>query len=114
MIKIPIKPISINECWQGRRFKTNRYNNWRINFSCLLNGQKKYLSKNLKVKIFLYLKSITRSDIDNFLKPIIDSLVKDKIIVDDRFIQELEVKKIKSIQEYIEYEIIEEKKEILK
>lgn len=63
------------------------------------------LNGNVQVKITLYLKSIIRSDIDNFVKPIIDCLVKKGWIEDDRYIQKLEVEKVKKMEEVIGIEL---------
>ena len=97
---ISIKPISINECWQGRRFATSKYKDFTKDMLRVMPKQK-MLSGEVDLKIVLYLKSIFRSDIDNFIKPIIDCLVKRCWIEDDRFIQHLEVIKIKNKTEQI-------------
>jgi len=101
---LPIKPISINACFQGRRFKTKEYDAF---IQEMLYSMKKIptIKGDIEVCIFLHLKSLTRSDIDNFCKPIIDCVVKKGWIEDDRYIQRLEVIKIKSPQEAIEIEI---------
>ena len=52
--------------------------------------------KELKCEIILYLKSVLISDVDNFTKGIFDSLVEAGIIPDDRYIIELNIKKVKS------------------
>lgn len=62
----------------------------------LLPGLKKQLENDIHVKIILHLKSPVRGDIDNFIKPIIDCIVKRGVIKDDRYIQHLEVIKKKS------------------
>lgn len=103
---IPIKGISINQCWQGRRFATKQYKDWRENMLMLMPKQK-MITGNVRIWIILNLKSIIRSDIDNFLKPIIDCIVKKGWIEDDRFIQKLNVYKIKSKVESIEITISE-------
>ena len=104
MIFIHVKPISINECFQGRRFKTKKYD---VFIKEMLYSMPKQItfSGNIDLKIVLYLKSILRSDIDNFIKPIIDCLVKKGWIEDDRFIQHLEVVKVKNKIEQIEIEL---------
>jgi len=102
---IPIKPISINQCWQGRRYRTANFKKWQ-ELVChnLPTGQK--ISGGVGVIICLYLKSIRKSDIDNFLKPLIDCLVKKGYIQDDRYIDYLEVQKFKAKQEGFSFRII--------
>ena len=97
---ISVKPISINECWQGRRFMTSKYKDFTKDMLRVMPKRVIFLG-NIDLKIYLYLKSIFRSDIDNFIKPIIDCLVKKGWIEDDRFIQHLEVVKVKNKTEQI-------------
>ena len=98
---IAIKPISINKCFQGRRFRTAEFKNWQEAVFLLLPNEK-IKSRDISIGINIFLKSIVMSDIDNFLKPIIDCIVKKGIIEDDRYINELNVKKIKSEEEGFE------------
>jgi Holliday junction resolvase RusA-like endonuclease len=105
-MKIEIKPISINTCWQGRRFMTPAYKQWITDMLFLL-PKWKTITGNTRIIITLNLKSTVRGDIDNFLKPIIDCLVKKGLIEDDRYIQRLNVVKRKSKVENIEIEIEE-------
>ena len=104
MIELPIKPISINQCFQGRRFRTKEFKQWQNDMLKVMPKRSK-LAGGVKVAITLFLKSIYRSDCDNFLKPIIDCIVKRGWITDDRFIQYLEVAKVKSKVEKIGIEI---------
>lgn len=105
MILIPIKPISVNQCWQGRRFATNKYKDFTKDMLRVMPNQI-IVKGNIELKIKLNLKSLLRGDIDNFVKPIVDCVVKKGWIEDDRFIQNLEVEKMKSKVESIEIEII--------
>jgi len=105
-MKINIAPFSINKAWQGRRFATKAYKDWTEDMLMSM-PRKEMVKGNISVNINLYLKSIVRGDIDNFLKPIMDCMVKKGWIEDDRYIQEISVKKIKtSSEEFIEIEII--------
>ena len=99
-----VKPFSINQAFQGRRFKTKAYDTF-IQEMLYTMPKKKMIKGEVEIKIWLHLKSITRSDIDNFCKPIIDCIVKKGWIADDRYIQHLEVHKIKNMAEAIEIEI---------
>ena len=95
---IPIKPISINECFQGRRYKTSKFKKWQRDVLLLLPKQSSQ-SKRLAVEIRLYFKNPLRCDADNFCKAILDCLTKKGVIKDDRYIEYLEVIKQRSANE---------------
>ena len=104
--KIQIKPLSVNECFKGRRFRTLKYDVFIKN--CLLLLPSKLIipdEMNIKLAIEFGFSS-KASDIDNCCKSFIDCLVK-KYKVDDRFIYEMHVfKKIVSKgDEYIKFKI---------
>jgi Holliday junction resolvase RusA-like endonuclease len=103
---INIKPLSINEAFKGRRFRSDKYNLFIKN--CL--SQLPVLiiipdKLNIKLAIEFGFSS-SRSDIDNCCKTFIDCLVK-KYGVDDRYIYELHVfkKVVKKGDEYIKFKI---------
>jgi len=105
MKTIKIKPFSINKAWQGRRFKTPEYKQWRIDFS-LLCGKGKMIKGLVDVNLKFYLKNFAMIDVDNCVKTTLDSLVENGFIEDDRKIVKLAVEKIKSKDEKIEFEIL--------
>jgi Holliday junction resolvase RusA-like endonuclease len=104
MIKIDIKALSVNQAFQGRRFKTPKYNKY-INEVLSLLPQLDLNKETYTINIEFGLSS-KLNDIDNGLKPFIDCLVK-KYNFDDRQIYELNVKKIivKKGSEYIKFKI---------
>ena len=104
--KLNIKPLSINEAFKGRKFRTDKYDLFIKN--CLLQLPKTIIipdESNIKLAIEFGFSS-KASDIDNCCKTFIDCLVK-KYGVDDRFIYELHVFKeiIKKGEEYILFKI---------
>lgn len=104
MQKIKIKPLSVNECWQGKRFKTKKYNIYERELLLLLKPIKLPLSP---YKIYLeFGLSNTLSDWDNPVKPIQDILQK-KYGFNDRDIFEAHVKKVKvkKGEEYVFFNI---------
>ena len=104
---IPIKPISVNSCFQGRRFRTTEFKKWQeaVIYSLPKNSSR---AKTFSVSICVYLKNPLKSDIDNYAKPIIDCLVEAGVIRDDRYIFRLEMVKKKTLnKEGFEIEIIE-------
>lgn len=103
---IYIKPLSVNEAFKGRKFKTDKYDTFIRNCLLIL---PKTISIPDKTNIRLAIEfgfSSKASDVDNCLKTFIDCLVK-KYGVDDRFIYELHVFKaiVKKSEEYIKFKI---------
>lgn len=92
---IVIKPLSVNNAWQGRRFKTKTYDAF-IDEMLLTMPKRAMIEGICEMRVRIYLKSIIRSDIDNFLKPLLDCIVKKGWIEDDRYIQKLIVEKRKA------------------
>jgi len=100
---LSIKPLSINEAWQGRRFKTKKYKDYERNTLILL-GKNKMIKGFVSVEYNFFIKNFKMSDVGNFEKPISDIVVKSGLIEDDRFITEIVLKKYpinKDEQEYI-------------
>ena len=104
-IKIDIKPLSVNEAWQGRRFKTDKYKAYQKHLTLLL---PKIVVPPGKLKLILeFGMSNMASDIDNPVKQFLDILQK-KYWFNDRDIWELEAKKFKTEKgkEYVKFEFI--------
>lgn len=104
-IKIDVKPLSVNSCWQGKRFKTDAYKAY----------EKEMLLKLPKIKVpdgklTLNLEfgvSNVCQDIDNGAKPFIDILQK-KYWFNDRDIWQLNITKTKVAkgQEFVKFSFI--------
>lgn len=91
MNHIKITPLSVNTCWQGRRFKTPAYKKYEQDLMYLL--PKLEIPKGkLKITITFGF-SNKASDIDNPLKPMLDILQK-TYGFNDKQIYHLEVFKI--------------------
>lgn len=101
-VELDIQPLSVNSAWQGRRFATKKYKEWTD--ACLfMLLDKKRVDKPYKVSITFYQSKM--QDIDSCIKMTLDVLVKAGILEDDRYINELNVKKIVSKERKIEIEI---------
>ena len=114
MIKIQEKPLSVNEAWQGRRFKTPKYKQWE---ELLLYTLPK-LKSIKEQQIFIYLEygvSSKNADIDNPNKPTIDVLQK-KYNFNDRYIVQLHNKKVLTPKgkEYFCFQFFDNKSDFLK
>ena len=104
MPKLNIKPLSVNQAWQGRRFKTPKYNKY-INDVCMLLPRSKMPNGKMSLEIVFGLSS-RAADIDNPLKCFIDCLQK-KYEFDDKMIYRLVVEKelVKKGDEYILFKL---------
>ena len=104
MIKIEIKPLSVNKAWQGRKFKTKDYNIYIKELSFMLPDIE--LPEQPYELIISFGMSSAASDIDNPLKPFIDILAK-KYEFNDKKISKLIVtkEKVKKGEEFICFEL---------
>jgi len=102
MPKINIKPMSVNQAWQGKRFKTHEYKAYEK--ECLLILPKVTIPDGkLKVELVFGFSS-KLSDADNPVKCFIDILQK-KYGFNDNRIYEYSIKKqdVKKCCEFIEF-----------
>lgn len=104
-MKIQIKPLSVNECYRGRRFKNDKYKAYEMELLLRLpplHVPKKNLCVNL---VFGF--SNEASDIDNGVKIFLDILQK-AYGFNDKEITEMHVFKqiVKKGQEYIDFSIL--------
>jgi len=91
MQTVNIKPLSVNDAWQGRRFKTPKYKQYEQDLRLLL---RPYSIPEGELKLMMQIGFSNRaSDIDNPLKPFVDVLQK-KYEFNDNRIYELHIKKI--------------------
>ena len=104
MIKIDIKPLSVNQAWQGRRFKTKVYKDYERDLLLML-PKLKIPEKPFAVNIVFGF-SNKMSDIDNPLKPCLDILQK-RYGINDKDIYSLTVRKeiVKKGKDFISFEI---------
>ena len=102
-INLQIKPLSVNECWQGKRYKTPAYNRYEKAVLLLLPKAEIINVERIEIEFGV---SSKLADIDNPVKPILDILQK-KYGFNDRDIFELTIKKVltKKGQEYIKITI---------
>lgn len=105
VIKVEMKPLSVNEAWQGKRFKTPLYKSFEKEILLRMPKIKIDFKKPIKMEITFGF-SNPLSDIDNPLKPTLDCLQK-KYGFNDRDIYELNVKKeiVKIGKEFISVKI---------
>tara|TARA_R110000851_G_scaffold32836_1_gene87792 strand:- start:283 stop:609 length:327 start_codon:yes stop_codon:yes gene_type:complete len=104
MIKLDIKPLSVNQAWQGKRFKTPKYNKY-INDMLMILPSFKVTDEKMELYIRFGLSS-KNADIDNPLKCFIDCLQK-KYGFNDKNIYKLTVEKVDTAKgkEFIEFDM---------
>lgn len=103
-MRLDIKPLSVNEAWRGRRFKTDKYKKYERDILSILPPMKVPEGK-LAIAIEFGFSS-KNADVDNPVKCFIDCLQK-KYGFNDRNIYVLAIQKqdVKKGAEYIEFEI---------
>lgn len=102
MIRIDIKPLSVNEAWKGRRYKTDAYKQYQNTLLWLLPRLK--IPKPPYEIHFKFGFSSTLSDWDNPVKPTQDVLSK-KYEFNDKLIRKaiVETEIVAKGSEYIEF-----------
>lgn len=104
MIEIPLKPLSVNKAFKGKRYKTNECKHYEECLWYLLPRENKIRGK-VHITYRFFLKNHKMMDIDNLVKVLQDILVKKGYIDDDRFIYRMVVEKIPSLVDKIQIEI---------
>ena len=101
---IQIKPLSVNQAWKGRRFKTQSYKDYEQELYCMLPNisiPKDEISLEVAWGF-----SNSASDIDNPIKPFLDVL-QHKYNFNDKMIYKLIVEKqlVSKTDEFIKFDI---------
>tara|TARA_R110002049_G_scaffold127881_6_gene285056 strand:- start:2 stop:343 length:342 start_codon:yes stop_codon:yes gene_type:complete len=105
MNTIPIKPLSVNRAWKGRRFKTAAYKKYEIDVYKLLPRKLVIPDGDLAIALEFGFSS-SLSDFDNPVKMFVDILQKKYQFNDNRIMFSVIVKKhVKKGQEYTKFAI---------
>ena len=108
MYEIKYKPLSVNEVWKGKRFKTKAYNDYEMALFLILPPKRAVIIPDWPFEIVFYFGfSSPLADWDNPIKPLQDILAK-KYGFNDKFIFKGSGEKeiVPKWQEYIAFEII--------
>ena len=89
--KIEFTPLSVNDAWKGRRFKSDSYKKYESDLLFILPKSKVKFDGMLRVELFFGFSS-NASDLDNPVKPLLDILQK-KYGFNDNQIFELNIRK---------------------
>ncbi|HEY7864966.1 MAG TPA: hypothetical protein VIC51_03070 [Psychromonas sp.] len=105
MLFLDIKPLSVNEAWKGRRFKTDKYKGYERDILMLLPNNFIVPEGDLELHLEWGFSS-AGSDIDNPVKPFQDCLQKKYAFNDSRIVKGVQIKhKVKKGFEYIKWEL---------
>lgn len=108
--KIYLKPISINDAFKGRRFKTALHKQYESDlrwYLCMPKIKRQKVSGWYSIKFKFYIKNYSMSDLSNLIKVTEDCIVKAGLVDDDRFCKKMELEKFKSDSDYFTFEINE-------
>lgn len=107
MNTLKIKPLSVNDAWKGRRFKSDSYKGYEA--SVLLMLPKIIIPKGKPIELRLHVGFSSKgSDLDNICKPFQDILSKKYGFNDNQIYRLLMTKEIvKKGSEFISFEINE-------
>ena len=107
-MRVNIKPLSVNEAWKGRRFKTDKYKRYQRDVMLMLRPmQIPPAPARLAISITVGY-SNAKADLDNVAKPFIDILQKKYGFNDSRIYRLTLVKEVvKKGAEFIEFDITE-------
>lgn len=94
-MKILVKPLSVNRCRKGTRYKTNEYKSYEKSMNFLLPKIDLSRYNQLEIKLIFYF-STKLSDIDWPIKPTLDILQKKRNFNDNRIYSLIVTKQIVS------------------
>lgn len=105
LIKVKVKPLSVNELWRGRRFPTDKYKAYRKELVYTLPNIENFPEPPYKVEYEFGI-SNPKSDYDNCIKGFQDAL-QNRYEFDDKHIMEAHIRKVvvPRGEEYIAFDI---------
>lgn len=111
MLFVTIKPLSVNECWAGKRFKTPRYKKFENDVLFML-PRIELPTPPFQIELHFGVSSVA-ADFDNPTKPFVDVLQK-KYLFNDKLIHRAIIEKhiVPKGKEYIGFNITTYKKPI--
>jgi len=105
-MRLPIKPLSVNDAWKGRRFRSDVYKKYQRDIALLLRPMD--IPEGLLQIHITWGFSSNGSDYDNPIKPFQDCLQKKYGFNDNRLKRAIiDVEKVPKGSEFIDFEIRE-------
>ena len=95
---IKVKPLTINQAWCGRRFKTPKCSAYNLAVEQSIQKQypKPVIADWYEIHYQFWIKNFSKTDCDNMVKTLQDCIVRAGIISDDRKIKKITVEKFKA------------------
>ena len=115
MYKIPIKPLSNNQAWQGKRYKTKKYLQYQEDLRIYLKTLNlPRLEKKQNFWVYYRFGTNKLQDYDNSIKSFQDILCGE-LRIDDRYILGAFIEKevVKKGSEFIKFEVFSSIEELL-
>lgn len=105
-MKVNVKALSVNQCWQGKRYKTKLYKAYEL---ALMVALPKFTVPDGDLELHIQVGfSNKASDLDNIAKPFIDILQKQYDFNDSRIYSlSLHKRIVPKGKEYISFDIFE-------
>lgn len=103
-IILPVKALSINAAYRGRRFNTAEKTQYDRTLALIL-PKRQVAGKYFRIDYQFHLVNFAATDQQNLLKCLTDAIVRKGIIPDDRYIIDERIRKYKSERDYIEVNI---------
>lgn len=100
--------VSVNEMTKGKKILTEKYRDFKTRAALEIAFQKpvKRKGKNISVKVTFFMKELYRKDVDGGIKAVLDACTEAGCWEDDRYIETLILKKVKSDVDKVEIEIL--------
>lgn len=103
---IDLKPLSVNDAWQGRRFKSKAYKDFEKSLLWLLPRNIKPIEGRVEIRYKFHMKNHSQADWDNPIKPLQDVLVTSGILKNDQSVYLGIGQKMASNRDYFEVMIL--------
>lgn len=100
-ITLDLKPLSLNNCFRGRRFDTPQKKQYDRTLQLLL-PKTVVPGEHYRVTFRFYLKRCFAGDLDNLCKVLLDNIVDRGIIKNDRNVTEIHLYKFPAPKDRIE------------
>lgn len=105
LIRVDLKPMSVNNCWFGKKNPTTVFQKYRVDMDRLLPDEYELPEKGTELFVFFRFGYSTRAnDLDNGCKPLLDGL-QAKLGFNDNKVYFIAMEKdiVKKGEEYFEF-----------
>lgn len=97
--QVPVRPLSINRAFQGKRFNTKAKKEYETACLAFLGKPERTIKGDVELELVFYLKHPKQSDASNYIKIAEDLLCKARFLKDDRQVVSIIARKEKADEE---------------